>query len=61
MGFLKNFECLICKTKFDADEYDDTGVNKCPKCGQVYNYDEGLAIELTDEQKEILTLNWCSL
>ena len=60
MGTLKDFECAICKTKFDADEYDDTSFNKCPECGQVYNYDEGLVIELTEEQKRVLTLDWRS-
>ena len=60
MGLRKDFECLICKAKFDVDEYDDTNINKCPKCEQIYNYDEGLVIELTEDQKLALTLNWCS-
>ncbi len=50
MGIINGFECIICDEKFSVDEYDDTGVNKCPSCGQVYNYDEGLIIELTKEQ-----------
>ena len=43
--------CLICETTFSADKYDD---NVCPKCGQVYNYDEGLEIALTKDQVECL-------
>jgi len=50
MGTLKDFECVICETKFDADEYDDTCINRCPNCDQLYNYDEGLIVVLTDEQ-----------
>ena len=60
MGMI-DFDCQICKTAFKADEYNDSGVNQCPKCGQVYNYDEGPAIVLTEEQRNILGLNWCSL
>ena len=54
MGILKDFECIVCGHKFDADEYDDTGINKCPICDQVYKYDEGLCIELDEYQKECL-------
>lgn len=54
MGIFKGFECVICNQEFDVDGYDDSGVNKCPNCGQVYNYDEGLSIELTSEQLEWL-------
>ena len=54
MGFISNFKCVICETEFDVDGYDDTGVNKCPKCNQVYNYDEGLTPVLTKEQIVIL-------
>tara|TARA_R110000850_G_scaffold260564_1_gene387889 strand:+ start:35 stop:220 length:186 start_codon:yes stop_codon:yes gene_type:complete len=60
MGIIKDFKCIICETKFDVDAYDDAGLNKCPKCDQVYNYDEGLQIELTEDQKRALTLDWCS-
>jgi len=46
--------CEICKTKFEVDQYDDSNKNKCPKCGQLYNYNEGLGIVLTDEQIQLL-------
>jgi NAD-dependent SIR2 family protein deacetylase len=54
MGILKDFKCVICRTTFDADEYDDLGINKCPDCGQAYNYNEGLQLELSAEQLEWL-------
>ena len=46
--------CEICNTNFDADEYDDTNINKCPECGQIYNYDEGLTMVLSKDQMEWL-------
>jgi NAD-dependent SIR2 family protein deacetylase len=52
-----NFECVICKSEFKADEYDDNNQNKCPECGQVYNYDEALTIELTKAQLDLLREN----
>jgi len=40
MGAIK-FDCVLCKTEFDADEYDNTGLNECPNCGQIHDYQEG--------------------
>jgi DNA-directed RNA polymerase subunit RPC12/RpoP len=48
------FDCEICTTEVavgDTQKY--SGVH-CPKCGQEYGYDEGLAIVLTEEQKLVL-------
>jgi NAD-dependent SIR2 family protein deacetylase len=56
MGYI-NFECVICEAEFKADEYDDNNQNKCPECGQVYNYDEALTIELTKVQLDLLREN----
>ena len=54
MSIMKDFLCIICGNKFDVNEYDDQNKNQCGNCGQIYNYDEGLHIELTPEQLELL-------
>lgn len=56
VGLIDGFKCVICETEFVADEYEDSGENRCPSCGQVYNYDEGLRIALTDEQIRCLAV-----
>lgn len=43
--------CEICETEFEADTY---GENTCPKCGQVYTYDEAQKIVLTEAQLALL-------
>ncbi len=45
-----NFNCVICEAEFKVDGHCDQNKNKCPNCGQTYNYDEGLTIELTEEK-----------
>tara|TARA_R110002096_G_C14168586_1_gene685704 strand:+ start:254 stop:448 length:195 start_codon:yes stop_codon:yes gene_type:complete len=52
-----NFECVICESEFEADEYDDDSKNKCPNCGQIYNYDEALTIKLTESQLSALRID----
>lgn len=54
MGMISGFKCEICETEFTVDEYDDTGANRCPNCDQLYNYDEGQSIVLTDDQVQRL-------
>jgi Zn finger protein HypA/HybF involved in hydrogenase expression len=53
MGNL-NFECDICEAKFEVENFTDT---KCPKCGQVYFYDEAITIGLTKVQLDLLREN----
>jgi hypothetical protein len=48
---LSTLDCIICDKEFDVDEY---GESECPSCGQGYEYDEGVFIELTDEQIKLL-------
>lgn len=45
MGIIKEFPCGVCGFEFEADEYDSGGRNKCPSCGAIHNYDEGLLPE----------------
>lgn len=54
MGTLKDFKCIICKVEFDAENY---GLNKCPHCGQEYDYDEAVSIVLTEDQIKLLALD----
>ena len=49
-------ECLICQSKFDADEYTFL----CPNCGQTYvmsEFDELMTL-LTEEQVKLLRSNY---
>lgn len=43
--------CDLCDTIWDYNGY---GRTTCPKCGQVYSYDEGLFPELNEEQLNAL-------
>ena len=47
--------CDICDSLMDATGY---GESACPKCGQVYQYDECARIVLTDEQWKLLREHW---
>lgn len=43
--------CAVCETEFEIDKY---GEGVCPKCNQVYSYDEGYSLILTEEQRQLL-------
>lgn len=44
--------CIICDHKFEHGTYS-ANIN-CPNCGQIYDYDEGQCIRLSEEQINIL-------
>lgn len=44
--------CEICETEFSGETYGED--NHCPKCGQIYSYDEGQNIRLSDAQLQLL-------
>lgn len=43
-------KCLICGSSIEFD-YDEV---ECGWCSQMYEYEEGLMIKLTDRQLELL-------
>ena len=45
-------DCDLCGEEFEYESYGN-GV-KCPKCGQIYDYDERQIIRLSEKQKEAL-------
>ena len=49
---MSKMDCILCGEEFEYDTYGDD--NKCPKCGQIYDYDEGQVIRLSEKQKETL-------
>ena len=51
MGELYDFK----SGKFmNPNNWEDFGDNTCPTCGQKYKWLEGYAIELTEEQTDLL-------
>jgi Zn finger protein HypA/HybF involved in hydrogenase expression len=49
---IMKFACEICDTEIITTSDYDGG--RCPKCGQEYEYNEGVMMYLTEKQIEIL-------
>lgn len=43
--------CILCEKEFELEKYEG---GACPNCGQVYKYDEGYFISLSEEQLGLL-------